>query len=90
MVQDRLITIPCEEVSLATCPIRAVEQWIAVETDAGSDMTKGYLFPHITAWASRVPVRGSLFLRAPQVTVLLKQHSVAARENQDFSMHSFR
>ena len=59
-----------------------VEQWIAVGTDAGWDMTKGYLFPHITAGANRVPVRESLFPTAPQMTVLLKHHSVAARKNQ--------
>ena len=87
---DHLITIPLEEGNLATCPIRAVGPWIAVGTNAGWDMTQGYLFPHITAGADRVPVRGSLFLTAPQMTFLLNQHSVAARENQDFSMHSFR
>ena len=86
---DHLIRIPYEEVSLATCPIRAVEPWIAVRTNAGWGMTQGYLFPHITSGADRGSVRGWLFLTAP-LTVLLKQHSVAAKENQDFSMHSFR
>ena len=33
---------------------------------------------------------GSLFLTAPQMTALLMHHSVAARENKSFSMHSFR
>lgn len=30
------------------------------------------------------------FLTAPQMTVLLKQHSAAANEKQEISMHSFR
>ena len=39
---DHLITIPYDEISLTTCLIRAVERWIAVGTNAGWHMTKGY------------------------------------------------
>ena len=55
---DHLITIPYEEVNSSTCPIRSVQRQIAVGTDAGWDMTKGYLFLHKTAGADRVPVIG--------------------------------
>ena len=48
---DHLITIPYEEVSLATCLTRAVGQWIAVGTNAEWDITQGYLFPHIMVGA---------------------------------------
>ncbi|CAM9633616.1 unnamed protein product [Laminaria digitata] len=85
---DHLITIPYEQVRLATCPIRAVEQWIAVGTHAGWDMTEGSLLPQVLEGADGLPKRGSFFT-APQMTVILKQYSAEARENQDFSMHSF-
>lgn len=56
---NHFLTIPYEEVRVATCPIRAVgEQWIAVGTHARWDVTKGNLFPHITAGPDRIPARG--------------------------------
>lgn len=81
--------IPREEVRVVTIPIMPVDQRIAVGTHAGGDTTQGYLFLHIPSGEDRVPERGSLFLTAPQRTVLLEDHLEAANVEQSFFTHSF-
>lgn len=84
---DHLITIPYEEVYVATCPIKAVEQWIAVVNHAGWGMAQGYLCPHTTAGAKEMEYqREKIFVPNSStnlMTVLLRQHSAAANENQE-------
>ena len=82
---DHFITILYEEVSLATCPITAVEQWVAVGTNARWDMTQGYLLPHNGRGRQNTSDR----FVVPNSTTN-DRPAQAARENQDFSMHSFR
>lgn len=88
---DHLITIPYDDKYCDTCPIRAVEQWIAVGYFVGWDMKKGYFPPSMsTNRNSGESVRGSLHLSASQMAMLLEQNAVAAGLRADFSMHSFR
>ena len=83
-------SVPYEEVRVAACPIKAVEQWIAVGMPARWGMTQGYLFPHTTAGADRIPVREYFLLTAPQIPALLKHHPAAANEKQDSSTQPLR
>ena len=88
---DHLMTVAYDNKSLATCPVRAVEQYVQIGSAVGWDMTKGYLFPTITAGAGRTgPRRGTSPISAAQMTRALKTYARAAGERQDFSMHSFR
>ena len=74
----------------ATCPVRAVEQFVATGTASGWD-TKGYLFPKISPGKSGgLPIRGSRPISAPQMTTTLKAYVIAAGECGEYSMHSFR
>ena len=41
---DHLMTVEYDTKRMTTCPIRAVEQYIAVGTALGWNMTQGYLF----------------------------------------------
>lgn len=50
---DNLLTVPYDDEHYDTCPIRAVEQFVAVGTHEGWDMTKGYLFPDISTDAKK-------------------------------------
>ena len=45
---DHLMTIYYDTKCMATCPIRAAEQYIAVGTALGWNMTEGYLFLRIS------------------------------------------
>ena len=40
---DHLITVPYEDSCVATCPVRAVGQFVEVGNHAGWDMSKGHL-----------------------------------------------
>ena len=42
------MTVEYDTKRMTTCPIRAVEQYIAVGTALGWNMTQGYLFPRIS------------------------------------------
>ena len=45
---DHLMTVEYDSTRMTTCPVRAVEQYIAVGTALGWKMTQGYLFPRIS------------------------------------------
>ena len=45
---DHLMTVEYDTKRMTTCPIRAVEQYIAVGTALGWNITQGYLFPRIS------------------------------------------
>ena len=86
-----LLTVPYDEQNADTCPMTAVENWIATVKFVGWNMEKGYLFPTISkVGEDRRPVQGSLLLSESQMTVLLKQSAVATGVQGDFSMRSFR
>ena len=86
---DHLITVPYEEEEVATCPVMAVEQFVAVGRHAGWDMSQGYLFPTISQ-RDDVLVRGSGPVSAKQMSAILKKYAKQSGEVQAFSMHSFR
>lgn len=46
---DHLLTVGYDNSCLSTCPVLAVEQFVAEGSAIGWDMTKGYLFPTISA-----------------------------------------
>ena len=88
---DHLMTVEYDTKRMTTCPIRAVEQYIAVGTALGWNMTQGYLFP----WISRrpnteAPIRGKTPISTPYMTKALKVHACNAGERTAFIMHSFR
>lgn len=88
---DHLLTIPYEERHYGTCPILAIEQYVAVGTFVGWDMTKGYLFPTILEdTTTGEPIRGTKSLSRAQMTSMLKASALEAKVPGDFSMHSFR
>ena len=45
---DHLMTVEYDTKRMTTCPVRVVEQYIAVGTALGWNMTEGYLFPRIS------------------------------------------
>ena len=69
---DHLISVPYDEKYVAVCPVRAVEQWIAVGRAAGWDMTSGYLFFEISTGPNGRPVKGSLPISAAKMSTKLK------------------
>ena len=69
---DHLISVPYDEKYVAVCPVRAVEQWIAVGRAAGWDMTSGYLFFEISTGPNVRPVKGSLPISAAKMSTKLK------------------
>ena len=88
---DHLMTVEYDTRRMTTCPIRAVEQYIAVGTALGRNMTQGYLFPRI----SRRPntgarTRGKTPISAPDMTKALKVHARNSGERTAFTTHSFR
>ena len=88
---DHLISVAYNHECLATCPVMAVEQLIAVGSAIGWDMTRGYLFPRISRDAEGgAAIRGKAPMSAAEMTHALKSHARAAGEKSDFSMHSFR
>ena len=79
---DDLMTVDTKR--MTTCPVRAVEQYIAVGTALGWNMTQGYHFPRI----SRRPNTGTP-ISAPDLTKALKVHARNVGERTAFTMHSF-
>ena len=88
---DHLITVEYDTKRITTCPIRAVELYIAVGTALGWNMTQGYLFPRIFRRPNTgTPIRGKTPISAPDMTKALKVHARNAGERTTFTMHSFR
>ena len=88
---DDLIWVAYNQECLATCPVTAVEELIAVGSAMGWDMTRGYLFPRISRNAERrAPIRGKAPMSAAEMTHALKSHARAAGEKADFWLHYFR
>ena len=88
---DHFISVAYNHECLATCPVTAVEQLIAVGSAMDWDMTRGYLFPSISRNAEgRSSIRGKAHTSAAEMTHALTNHACAAGEKADFSMHSFR
>ena len=78
---DHLISIAYNHDCLATCPVTAVEQLVAIGSAIGWDMTRGYLFPSIYRDAERgAPIRGKAPMSAAEMTHALKSmHEQQAR-----------
>ena len=88
---DHLMTVEYDTRRMTTCPIRAVEQYIAVGTALGWNMTQGYLFPRISRRPNTgAPIRGKTSISAPYMTKALKVHARDAGVRTAFTMHSFR
>ena len=89
---DHLLTVPYKEEHIATCPVRAVEEFVRVGTHVGRNVTKRYLFPTVSPprEAGDPPVRGPQPLSAKQKSRFLKRHAKKAGEHTEFSMYSFR
>ena len=88
---DHLMTVEYNTKCMSTCPIRAVERYIAVGTALGWNMTRGYLFSRISQQsATGAPVRGKSPISAAEMTKALKGYASAAGERAGFTMHSFR
>ena len=85
------MTVEYDAKRIPTCPVRAVEQYIAVGTALGWNLTQGYLFPRIS-WRPNTgtPTRGKTPISAPDIIKALKVHARNAGERTAFSMHSFR
>ena len=64
-----------------------VERFIAVESHAYWDMSKGYLFSTISQRGKPL-VRGSGPISAKQIAAVLKKYTKEIGEVQPFSMHS--
>ena len=88
---DHCISVAYNHDCLATCPVTAVEQLIAVGSVIGWDMTRGYLFPSISRDAEGgAPIRGKAPMSAAEMTHALKSHARAAGEKATFLMHYLR
>ena len=88
---DHLMTVQYDTKRMRTRRIRAVEQYIAVGTALGWNMTQGYLFPRISRRPNTgAPSRGKMPISAPDMTKALKVHTRNAGERTTFTMHSFR
>ena len=88
---DHLTTVEYDTKRMITCSVRAVEQYIAVGTALGWNMTQGYIFPRISRRPNtRTPIRGKTPISAPDMTKVLKVHARNAGERTAFTMHSFR
>ena len=91
MRDGHLVLVAYNHECLATCPITAVEQLIAVGSAMGWDMTRGYIFPSISRDAeSGAPIRGKAPMSAARMTHALRSHARAAGKKAAFSIHSFR
>ena len=87
---DHLISVAYIHECLATCPVTAVEQLVAIGSAIGWDMTRGYVFPSISRDAEGgAPIRGKAPMSAAEMTHALISHARAAGEKADFSKHSF-
>ena len=86
---DHLMTVVYDTKGMTTCPVRAAEQYIAIGTALGWNMTQGYLFPR-SSRPPNTPIRGKMPISAPDITKVLKGHARSAGERTAFTMHSFR
>ena len=81
---DHLISVAYNHEYLATCPVTAVEQFVAIGSAIAWDMTRGYLFPNISRDAEGgAPIRGKAPMSAAEITYVLKSHARAAGEKAD-------
>ena len=86
---DHLMTVEYDTKRMTTCPTRAVEQYIAVGTALGWNMTQGYLFPRISRRPNTgAPIREKTPISAPDMTMALKVHARNAGERTASTMHS--
>ena len=87
---DHLMTVEYDTKRMTTCPVRALEQHIAVGTALGWNITQGYLFPRISRRLNTgTPNRGKTPISAPDITKALKVHARNAGERTAFIMHPF-
>ena len=83
-----LISVAYNHECLATCPVMAVEQLIAVESALGWDMARGYLLPSISCDAEgKAFIRANALISAAEMTHALKSHAPAAGEKANLSIH---
>ena len=88
---DPLMTVEYGTRRMTTCPIRAVEQYIAMGTALGWNMTQGYLFPRVSRRPNTgAPIRGKTSISAPDMTKALKVHARYAGERTAFTMNAPR
>ena len=88
---DHLMTVEYDTKRMTTCPIRAGEQYIAVGTALGWNITRGYLFPRISQRPNTgAPIKGKTPILAPDMTKALKVHARNAGERTAFTMHYFK
>ena len=88
---DHPMTVEYHTKRITTCPVRAVEQYIATGTALGWNMTQGYLFPRSSRRPNtRTPIRGKTPTSAPGITKVLKGHARNAGERTALTVHSFR
>ena len=88
---DHLISVAYNHNCLATCPVTAAEQLVAIGSAIGWDMTRGYFLPSISRDAEGgAPICGKAPMWAAEMAHALKSHARAAGEKADCSMHSSR
>lgn len=88
---DHLLSVSYNSRHPAICPVRAVEQYIAIGKAMGWNMDKGYLFSAtLPGKTSQTPLRANTFLKPPEMTKALKTYARDAGEILPFTMHSFR
>ena len=73
---DHFISVAYNQECLATCPVTAVEQIVAIGSAINWDMTRGCLFPSISRdEEGGVPIRGKAPMSAAEMTHALKNHA---------------
>ena len=80
---DHILTMPyVQQQCSATCPLCAVEQFVAMGTASGWEMSKEYLFPTISPGKSGgLPSRASRPISAPEMTTALRAYAIAGGEH---------
>ena len=79
---DHLMTVEYDTKRMARCSVRAAEQYIAVGTALGWNMTDGYLFPRIFRQPNAgTPIRRKTPILAPDMTKELKVHALNVAGN---------
>ena len=86
---DHPMKVEYDTKRMTTCPIRAVEQYIAVGTALGWNMTQEYFFSEDLTTAKH-GIRWKTPISAPDMTKALKVHAHNARERIAFTMHSLK
>ena len=82
---DAKVVLP-DPANKSTCPLRAVGAYLDTAVAQGWDLSRGHLFPHVTADGQR----GQLPLLPHQMTAALQKHLRAAGLPDHFTLHSFR